>query len=242
MTLRFSNGEPSNHPITQLEYATEIERFRFGSHEISVQRLKQVEQAIDLVFDWLDQRGLPADEIECLAPYFGAVWPSALALASYVAQEGELGRLKGRSVLEVGCGLGVPGLVAAKYGADVAMSDGHPDVPRFLEANIALNGSPDIEFMFPDWKSGQLPNRQFEFVIASDVLYEPQHAELFSNVLTRHACHGAKIVLADPGRAYIQRFVNHMKDFNWVETLTPWTVRHSGKYSDVFLLSFEQRD
>ena len=123
----------SIHPITSLTYPTVTKTFTFGSKSLVVEHFDDVEKSIDLVFDWLDQRGFSASDIEHLAPYFGAIWPSAIALSEWLAQEGDQGRLSGAKVMEIGCGLGVPGLLAAHHGSAVTLSDWHPDVPRFLD-------------------------------------------------------------------------------------------------------------
>lgn len=53
-------------------------------------------------------------------PYWAELWPSAVALAHYVAKHLNL---DGRHALEVGCGLGLVGVVAALQGARVLCTD-----------------------------------------------------------------------------------------------------------------------
>ena len=240
MPLRL-HGDLPTHPITQLAYQTVSKSYKFGSAQLQIEHLRDVEAAIDLVFDWLKLCNLPDSEIEHLAPYFGSVWPSALALAEWVAREGELSRLSGKRVLEVGCGLAVPSFVAAHYGARVVLSDSHPDVPRFLMQNVPLNSNPDLYYVQAE-RDGSIPlSEPFDYVIASDVLYESQHVDVFSSVLHQFSNKDTKVVVADPGRAWIQSFVRRMNELGWQENLAPWTVRHSGKDQDIYLLTFEGR-
>jgi predicted nicotinamide N-methyase len=239
--LRVIQGQRSSHSITKLDYPTVVESLRFGRVNLEVQHLLDVEAAIDLVFNWLSDCNHPAEEIEHLAPYFGSVWPSALALAEWVAREGEQLKLQSKRVLELGCGLAVPGLVAAKYGGHVTLSDGHPDVPRFLDTNIGHNGDPHMDYIVADWDGlAEKSTQPFDYVIASDVLYESQHADLFSKVIDSYCDDKTKVVISDPGRAYIQSFVKKMNDLRWRENLAPWTVRHRGRDQDIFLLTFER--
>lgn len=241
MPLRICQGQRSSHAITQLAYPTVVHSLKFGKVSLEIEHLADVEAAIDLVFDWLRETDHSVDEIEHLAPYFGSIWPSALALAEWIAREGELSRLQGKRVLELGCGLAVPGLVATQYGAHVTLSDGHPDVPRFLDANIRRNGDPTAEYIVANWQGVAEPLLQsFDYVIASDVLYESQHAELFSRVINEYAGDNTTVVVSDPGRAYIQNFVEKMNKLQWRENLAPWTVRHRGRDQDIFLLTFER--
>ncbi len=241
MPLRVIQGQRSSHLITKLDYPTVVESLRFGRVSLEMYHLLDVEGAIDLVFSWLSASNHPAEEIEHLAPYFGSIWPSALALAEWVAREGEQSKLKGKRVLELGCGLAVPGLVAAKYGADVTLSDGHPDVPRFLDANIVRNGDPHLDYIVANWDGlAENSTQAFDYVIASDVLYESQHADLFSKVIDSYCDENTVVVISDPGRAYIQSFVKKMNELRWRENLAPWTVRHRGRDQDIFLLTFER--
>src|SRR3954471_19267186 len=86
------------------------------------------------------------------APYWALAWPSGMALAETLA-----GRdLAGRRVLELGCGLGLPSLVAAHRGAAVLATDGEPDAVVFAAHNLALNDL-EGEVAQVDWRdSGAL--------------------------------------------------------------------------------------
>ena len=53
---------------------------------------------------------------------FGVVWPSSLMLADII----DVQSLVGLRVLEMGCGLGLASLVAARRGANITASDYHP--------------------------------------------------------------------------------------------------------------------
>ena len=58
-------------------------------------------------------------------PYWSRPWPSAVALATVIARRPDL--VKGKRVLDLGCGLGVAGLAAALGGAkEVVMADREP--------------------------------------------------------------------------------------------------------------------
>lgn len=77
------------------------------------------------------------------------IWPGATALVDYITQPEEftvVGRLTGtdvqlkdKTVLELGCGLGVVSLVAGQLGAKVIATDGDPDVVTVLKDNLAAN-------------------------------------------------------------------------------------------------------
>ena len=100
---------------------------------------------------------------------FGVIWPSARALASRLTTH----ELRGRRVLELGCGLALPSLVAAKAGAEVTATDQHPDTERFLAENLERNRL-QVRYARLDWSGAappEVPERGFDLVLASDVLY-----------------------------------------------------------------------
>src|SRR3954465_82802 len=58
-----------------------------------------------------------------LVPYWSVLWRSGVALAS----EAEGGDLRGQRVVELGCGLALPSIVAARAGATVLATDADPE-------------------------------------------------------------------------------------------------------------------
>lgn len=69
-----------------------------------------------------DDDGFSIQIIENMKEDYGLfVWPSSIALAEYVWQQRS--RFSGTSVVELGAGTSLPGLVAAKVGAEVTLTD-----------------------------------------------------------------------------------------------------------------------
>src|SRR5205085_1266179 len=86
-----------------------------------------------------DAAELPDDrdvEWAPLVPYWSVLWRSGIALAHDVSEAD----VAGRRVLELGCGLGVPSLAAARGGADVLATDGDEEALELLERNARENG------------------------------------------------------------------------------------------------------
>src|SRR4051812_8597859 len=67
-----------------------------------------------------DESRLIGERVDRL-PYGVALWPSAIALAHEVATRA--GAFRGRGVLELGAGTGLPGIVATSLGARVVQTD-----------------------------------------------------------------------------------------------------------------------
>ena len=134
-------------------------------------------------------------------PYWAELWPSALELAAVV----EARDVAGLRVLELGCGLGVPSLVAARAGAHVLATDWADDAVALLREN-ALRNEIDLDTAVVDWRRADalLERAPFDLVLAADVLYERRYVDLLLDLLPRL---GGEILVADPGRPFAKRFL-----------------------------------
>jgi hypothetical protein len=73
---------------------------------------------------------------------FGArMWPSAKTIVDHIALQAWPHDLRGKSVLELGCGVGMAGLAAGAVGARVLLTDRDAAVLERAEANLQLNAS-----------------------------------------------------------------------------------------------------
>ena len=157
----------------------------------------------------------PADwealrEAEALArrpvPWWARAWPSGRALAAALFAGPAL---TGRRVIELGCGLALPSIVAARRGADVLATDGAPDAVAFAAHALALNGVLG-EVAQADWaEHGDVlaARGPFDLVLAADVLYTRPNVETALGLLPRLLAPGGEIRLADPGRAGARDFL-----------------------------------
>jgi predicted nicotinamide N-methyase len=136
-----------------------------------------------------------------LVPYWSVLWRSGIALAREVA-ETDLG---GRRVVELGCGLGLPSLVAARCGADVLATDDDEEALPLLERNARENGVA-VATARVDWADADalVERGMFDLVLAADVLYERSAVAQLLSLLPRL---GADVWLADPGRPAFARFL-----------------------------------
>jgi predicted nicotinamide N-methyase len=133
----------------------------------------------------IDESAFAEDEF---LPYWAELWPSALSLARALPVD-----LAGRTVVEVGCGLGIPALVAAAYGARVTAIDWAAEAAELLQANAQRNGL-QLDVVTADWRSF---DGSFDLVIAADVLYERRNVEPLLELFRRLA---PTVLLAEPGR------------------------------------------
>ena len=75
-----------------------------------------------------------------------------------------------KRMLEIGCGIGVVGIVAAAFGHRVTMAEYNPHALAFARANAHLNRCPEIDIRRLDWNQPSLKT-PFDYIVGSEVIY-----------------------------------------------------------------------
>ncbi|KAI7897967.1 putative methyltransferase-domain-containing protein [Cokeromyces recurvatus] len=111
-------------------------------------------------------------------------WGAAPMMAKKLLQQNIIPNISECSVLELGTGTGMVGLVCDHLGAaEIHVTDYHPRVLENVAYNIKLNKSRanvsrlDFIEVAKSVNSNEWQNIKFDVVIASDLLYEMEHAE-----------------------------------------------------------------
>jgi predicted nicotinamide N-methyase len=140
-----------------------------------------------------------------------------------LARELEGSPLRGRRVIELGCGLAVPSLAAARAGAAVLATDADADalalVARNAQANDLRVETAMVDWAEPDELLGRAP---FDLVLASDILYQRPSVALLLELLPRLA---PEAWLAVPDRPAAGEFVEEAQRRWPVETRARGVVR-----------------
>jgi predicted nicotinamide N-methyase len=148
--------------------------------------------------DWAELRHQEGAEGRS-APYWAIPWPSGVSLAETLAERDDL---DGKRVLELGCGLAIPSIVAARAGAEVTATDGASDAVVFAAHNLALNDvAAEVELV--DWREGGelVEQAPWDLVLAADVLYLRDNVDVLLRLLPRLIEAGGEAIVADPNRA-----------------------------------------
>lgn len=130
-------------------------------------------------------------------PFGLLLWESAIALAAEIGERAP--DFAGRRVLELGCGVGLPGLVAANCGARVTATDHDALALELARANAAENGIRDIAFATGDWTDWH-DDVRYDVVIGADVTYDRAAHTAVLAILARNLLKDGIALLADPGR------------------------------------------
>lgn len=142
---------------------------------------------------------------------FGQVWPSGQVLAEAMRTR----EISGLRILELGAGLALASLVAHRRGANVTVSDYHPAIPAFLQANLLLNDLGPVKYHSADWSREAQGLGQFDLIIGSDLLYEDLHPALLADFIDRHSADQVDVLLVDPDRGYSDAFRQEMAELEY---------------------------
>lgn len=111
-------------------------------------------------------------------------------------------------MVELGCGLGVPSLVAAARGAQVTALDWAAPALELLRENARRNAL-ELDARHGDWRAF---TGSFELVLGSDLLYEERNVGALLALLPALA---PEVLIAEPGRPHAAEFLARAED-NWL--------------------------
>jgi predicted nicotinamide N-methyase len=133
-------------------------------------------------------------------PYWADLWPAARMLAKVIVREQWQVPIDGPlNALEIGCGLGLPGIAALSSGLRVTFSDYDATALRFAADNAKLNGFADFETLQMDWRYPPA-ERRWPVVLASDLIYEMRNVEPIVALIKHLLAPGGLCLLADQDR------------------------------------------
>ena len=130
-------------PNPSESYAVTTQDISIGDFALKLRTLKNKQQYYD-----------PAGVAENMGissanwSLFGVLWQSAIVLANCM----ESMNLERNTVLELGCGIALPGMIACKRGGNITVSDYHPLAQSFLDKNVELNRLDAIKYATGDWR------------------------------------------------------------------------------------------
>ena len=177
---------------------------KVGNEEIRVVKPPDVDE----LWTWYEQTGnMEAD------PSRGKLWETSKALAANVVDESNaLVSVNGKRVAELGCGLGLVGLAAAKRGAaSVIFCDREPLAIHCALSSAAVSGMSVVAVSelenadagacsgsLLDWAEPQALAQQIDFIVAADCLYDPATAALLAGCCADLIAGKGTVAIAEP--------------------------------------------
>jgi predicted nicotinamide N-methyase len=215
---------PSKSHSAQSKYSgpVVVSALEFGGRTIRLVRPTDPDQLLDdpLVVDWNRQ--------DDYMPYWAYLWPAAYLLAEAVAREPWPERLQGSSpveALEIGCGLGLAGLVAVARGLRVQFTDYDPAPLDFVVRSAVENGFDPGRYSTRrlDWR--HLPDERHSIILGADLIYEARLVPLVAGLLGKLLAPGGVGLLASPYRVAAKGFPAALTEVGLVCQIEAATAR-----------------
>lgn len=177
------------------KYSLTFDRLRIGEKKIRLLKIADLEE-------FLDGKDPFADVTEF--PFWIRLWDAAMILA-YVL--GSQPNPEGKRLLELGAGLGAPGLAAAAAGFDVTISDYEDIIMDFQKVSAAASGLKGIQFTHLDWLNP--PKMEpFDALAGAEILFRDEFFQPLLNVFSTFLKEDGSIYLAhDAKRQSLPKFL-----------------------------------
>jgi predicted nicotinamide N-methyase len=182
----------------------------------------------------VDRHALLAGDDPAEPPYWAHLWSGALVLAEAAVH------VPARSAVELGCGLGLPGLAVARAGARVVFVDRLAVPLAFVRASAAANGLAPPPCVVADFGGAALAGR-FDLVLAAEVLYDRTAFDPIAHALARLIAPGGCALVADGRRIDTRGFRASLATAGLAWTETSHAVREEGLPVTVDLLRIVRR-
>ncbi len=193
-----------------------VMRFEFGGRAIRLVRPTDPDRLLDesTVHDW--------NRRDDYMPYWAYLWPAAYLLAEAVACEDWAEKVE---VLEIGCGLGLAGLVGLGRGLHVQFSDYDPAPLNFVTRSATENGFDPSRFTtrLLDWRNP--PDEMFPVILGADVIYEARLVPLVAGLLGKMLKPGGIGLIASPYRVAAERFPDAVNSLGLLCRAAPMTTQ-----------------
>ncbi len=146
-------------------------------------------------------------------PLWARIWEASILLAHTVAT---IPPDSGQRLLEIGAGLGVVGVVAARFGHHVTITEYDERALDFIKANLVENHCDHAEIFRLDWHHPELPGT-FDIVVGSEILYREQDFPAIYSLLKKYLRPGGKVILAEGLRKTSVEFFAQAGKFYQIE-------------------------
>jgi predicted nicotinamide N-methyase len=159
-------------------------------------------------------------------PYWAEIWPSGIALAGAILRHPE--RVRGRRVLELGCGVGVSAAVALASGARLTVTDYAPEALALTRLTCLRHtgrepeAAETVNWRDPASLRALVAEAPFAVVLGADLLYERRDIVPLLAALEILLAPGGAVWLAEPGRPPAIEFLDALRGAGWQDDATRW--------------------
>lgn len=211
---------PESSPEDVGPLTTEI--LELKGRSLSYQRPKSPDRLLDL------ETVAKAHDADEYMPYWAALWPVSKYLAHAIYETSWRPPV---TAIELGCGLGLPGLAALARGIQVLFSDYDATALRVVAESVAQNNLAGAQYLHFDWRALLQPKLDaataslvgaFDLVMASDLIYEERQVKSLVAAFSKLLKPTGLVFVADQDRPYRQLFLDELKAHRF--TVKSWNV------------------
>lgn len=165
----------------------------------------------DLVFDEAidEEKKLGKTPLEW-QPYWAEAWESSLVLAQVVAELG----CRNQRILDLGCGVGVVGAIAAAHGAEVTMGDIALPGLLFCKLNV-WDWQHRATIRRIDWEQDLL-EAKFDTIANADVVYDRRNWPALDRFWRNHLAPEGVVLVTEPNRTTGREFRAKIVEMGWI--------------------------
>jgi len=153
-------------------YTVAFEPFRAREYQLHLLKLTDLEQ----ILDGKD----PLRDVSAF-PFWVKLWEAAIVLSEFIAG---LPCEQPTSVLELGAGLGAPGLTAAAAGYTVTLTDYEEMILDVERINAAASKLTNVRFALLDWLKPPEMER-YDIILGAEILFREEFFEPLLGVLRK---------------------------------------------------------
>jgi len=219
----------------ELQFQLSDEYIELGSVRLPFVRVADPDAVLDQICEQesLQQSAAPEHRKELRMPYWAAVWESAIGFGRWLSARP--GLLHAKRVLDLGCGMGMAGMIAAYHGAQVVLVDYEPACLGLAALNtLAWRGQTRVQRL--DWNRDRI-SPGFEVIIASDVLYERDQWGPLERFWKNHMSRGGTIIIGEPGRPRADGFPDFATSLGWRCEVSTQVIENYARPIRIFTLS-----
>ncbi len=164
-------------------------------------------------------------------PFWIRLWDAAMVLAYVLGGQKDT---EGKQLLELGAGLGAPGLAAAAAGYSVTLSDYEDIIMDFQRVSAAASGLSGIRFIHLDWLERQTLE-PFDVLAGAEILFREEFFQpllhIFSTLLKPQ---GTIFLAHDASRQSLPKFLT-LADKKFDIAIKKQTMRRDGKERTIII-------
>ena len=149
-----------------------FEPLTVGEHRLNILRMTDMEEILGGKNPLADVSSFP---------FWVKIWEASLVLADLLAK---LPDASGKTLLELGAGLAVPGLAAAKAGMTVTLSDYQEHILDFERVSAAASGA-QADCLLLDWKNPPEDLPRFDILAGAEILFREEFFQPLLDIMKR---------------------------------------------------------